>query len=515
MSDGTSLIVDFWEEFGLHLVAPFLNVLNRGSLGAACRQLSLSAFPQEGEAWRFTAEVTPALRSSASMQARSLCSQSCSATIPVIKLTLPHEDLLQALPRRLAARAAFCPELIFDFGPVVAFQERCSHSSVLTRDPWQHVVLKLLLDPCLLDRSLQRARCGFPKIEILRIANLLATRISKMVEQPANAKEPLAFPVLRHLPHFTRLRVLQLESARTHPDFVSMLSSRAFDALVFTVLPELPLEELALATFLVEGEGRGRSVADLRDARPMPVEPFLHLSGLRKLRLAAVAYCGATAIIGATTPPLLLDLSRLPGLEELDLCFLAAPAAAAELGGGITCASASSSMEPLGARLRRLRLTGLGSGPMGLSEELGRRLAACPGLEELRLSGRRLEVDFLRGFLDGLEGSQPAAQGGRAPLLLEWTWSDPAAAAAAASAASLPIMRCVATALARQGGVLQVAVDLRPPLDPRLSCEDAAAMEQRPTDGLHTFGEGMEWFLGGVPPTGLTVEQHAVISNRE
>eukprot|EP00929_Paragymnodinium_shiwhaense_P116607 TRINITY_DN8628_c0_g1_i2.p2 TRINITY_DN8628_c0_g1~~TRINITY_DN8628_c0_g1_i2.p2 ORF type:complete len:161 (-),score=12.65 TRINITY_DN8628_c0_g1_i2:273-755(-) len=68
--------------------------------------------------------------------------------------------------------------------------------------------------------------------------------------------------------------------------------------------------------------------------------------------------------------------------------------------------------------------------------------------------------------------------------------------------------------LAARGGSLQVSADVKPSVDLRTSCEEAGRLEQRPCGALSWYGEGMEWFIGGVAPADLTMGQRAVINNR-
>ncbi|CAK0882433.1 unnamed protein product [Prorocentrum cordatum] len=133
----------------------------------------------------------------------------------------------------------------------------------------------------------------------------------------------------------------------------------------------------------------------------------------------------------------------------------------------------------------------------------------CPELDHVSLAGPQLQVEFFEEVDRGLAGVAPLPQ--RACWSLEWTWEVDARVA---SAGCVDLLARVGASFVRRGGSFRVLADPVTPPDLRLTCEGAAAQDQRPTAGLSTFGEGMEWFLGGVPPAGLTTEQHAVISNR-
>lgn len=370
-----------------------------------------------------------------------------------------------------------------------------------------------------------------PAVESLRFISMPAMSLSRMVEQADNYEQPLAFPIIRQLPHFQSLRVLSFESPRSrHPNFVTVLSTRVFLELVNEILPLMPLEDLNLTDWmlLLDGQIGGRRVAEKRDLKPLPLEPFLKLHRLRKLRLSVVSCRPSLSLIGAPSQavnPLILDLRQLPSLEELDLHFNAAEED--EASAGLTAPSEASTVvtEPseqlrvkcLGPKLRRLCLTGLGPSVSGLRPSLARAVVACPCLEHVVLSGPRLPEDFM------LELCKLSAQRSAQECLrfhLDWVEAPRVSASPQSpnggTARNHNMSQELSQHLAglKDHGVSFQVSSAKPCLDLRFTSATAARLEQKLNAGLSSYGDGMDWFLGGVPPAPLSVGQSAVINNR-
>jgi len=250
---------------------------------------------------------------------------------------------------------------------------------------------------------------------------------------------------------------------------VSTLSGQAFKTLT-QELQKLRLQDLTFATFILKEDNKP-------SVSPMSFAPFLQLPTLRRLKLSAVA-------------PAILDTRNMPGLEELDLGFAGEGALAAE------------DSQSLGS-LRSLNLSGLKCDV--LRPALAKSLLASPSLEHLSLSGTRQDA-FLEELCSQLELGNPSA--GR--LSVEWICSPPAPPG---DTDLEGLLERLARALRRNGGELQVSSD-RGSVDPLLSPEAAANAESRPCQGLKSFGEGMEWFLGGQIPSAMTMHQTGIINNR-
>mmetsp|Transcript_136247 Transcript_136247/g.236901 ORF Transcript_136247/g.236901 Transcript_136247/m.236901 type:complete len:516 (-) Transcript_136247:225-1772(-) len=494
--DGRNIISDFWEELGHLLLVAYLDTLSLARLQAAERQLCQRVCVGESAAWLVTVEATPELRSSSAMRARYVGNDGDSH-VPLVEVTLPHKNFLEGMPKRLVRQASHCQELALDFGPVSCYQEFCSHSSVLTGDPWKHVVLRLAVDALVLDRTLKAVRYGFPCLQILRLTNMPALNLRKQVVQTEDEEEPLAFLVLRQVAHLRHLKALVFQSYRCHPNYISAMSHRAFEKLVHDILPKLCLSKLSLSSFMLQPDSQGRrSVSVQTDLTPMVLRPFLQLCSLRFLRLGAVSYQEAGG-------PILLDLTGTPHLQELHISFYVGHEDS--IGGlGVR----DSQAKPLSHSLQQVSLTGLGSNPKGLRAQLARSLALCPCLKEVQLAGPTLQKDFfneLASFL-GSAGSLPQTT----CWSLGWTWTHQGCS----KNDDPQVVKDVQTSLSRWGGELTVQTDGKIRPDLRLSCEHVAKLEERPSAGFASFGKGMDWFLGGRPPGDMSVEQRAVINNR-
>jgi len=279
-----------------------------------------------------------------------------------------------------------------------------------------------------------------------------------------DADDPFAFPVLRSFSRFKDLRVLAIESRRSHPLFVSTLSGQAFKTLT-QELQKLRLQDLTFATFILKEDNK-------RSVSPMSFAPFLQLPNMRRLKLSAVA-------------PAILDTRNMPSLEELDLGFAGEGSLAIE------------DSRSLGS-LRTLSLSGLKCDV--LRPALAKSLLASPSLEHLSLSGTRQDA-FLEELCSQLELGNPTGR-----LNVEWICSTPAAPG---DTHLQGLLERLARALR---GQLQVSSDRS--VDPLLSPQDVANAESRPCQGLKSFGEGMEWFLGGQMPSAMTTHQTGIINNR-
>jgi len=449
---------DFWSSHG-HIVSPLLDFSCLVSLAASSKAAFHFCDLRQGEMWRFTAEISSELWSRARRRAKAVIGDGCSSRTPLADVVLPKGNLLRGLPQHIAKDASRCRSLILDFTPVAHFQEAVSQTAILTRDPWQHVAVRMLLDPLELDNTLRAAGRGFKFLKELRLRSLPAMALWKQIWQE-DAEEPSAFPVLRSLSRFQDLRVLSFESRGSHPHFVSTLSGRAFKTLT-QELQKLRLQDLTLATFILKEDNKP-------SASPMSFAPFLHLPTLRRLKLSAVA-------------PAILDMRNAPGLEELDLGFAGAGDLVAE---------------DLGS-LRTLILSGLKRDV--LRPWLAKSLLDSPSLEHLGLSGARQDA-FLEEFCSQLELGKPRER-------LSMEICSPSGPPGATEIERL------ARALRRNGGEVQVSGE-GSSVDPLLSPEDVANRESRPCKGLKTFGEGMEWFLGGQLPAPLTAHQIGIINNR-
>lgn len=250
---------------------------------------------------------------------------------------------------------------------------------------------------------------------------------------------------------------------------------------------------------------------DARQRYPFPLQPFLQLQRLRKLRLGAVSHV-------KNTMPLPLELDTLPQLEELYLNFVAG-----QVDGGLSVDEPHLSNVPLGQHLKTLQLRGLGSRDTWLHPQLAKRLAACPKLSRISLEGPKLQKGFLNELSCCLEQGLV-----RAPSVwsVDWTWCRLASPKArCVSTAHLDqlmpscsedneTLRRLAHALSRKGAALQVQTNAHATLDVRISCEKAVDLEEHPGDGLEWYGKGMEWFIGGVAPTALSIGQSATFNNR-
>eukprot|EP00928_Gymnodinium_smaydae_P015345 TRINITY_DN15667_c0_g1_i2.p1 TRINITY_DN15667_c0_g1~~TRINITY_DN15667_c0_g1_i2.p1 ORF type:complete len:252 (+),score=29.02 TRINITY_DN15667_c0_g1_i2:280-1035(+) len=238
----------------------------------------------------------------------------------------------------------------------------------------------------------------------------------------------------------------------------------------------------------------------------MRLTPFLQLTSLRSLRLAAVAYADSQQ----DSSMLCIDLNTFPKLEELDILFLAGET------GGLAAAAqqAPASRSPL----RMITLTDLGSSALGLQPSLAWSLASCPRLEVIKLSGPTLQAPFMSELTRALNESAPKQN----TLVVDWTWTRESTVrrkSATTEPEDFEIPRqdaaCLeelSLALARHGGALKsgsrtVNVHLR------MSCEEAAAVEQKPMESFTSFGQGMDWWLGTAPPD-MTMEQRAIINQR-
>lgn len=491
--DGTDnssacLFADFWSRQGHVLVSSYLSFSGILVLSACARHTLSSCVCYEDSSWRLAAEVSVELWSRARMRARAVTGCGCLSDTPVAEVALPEGNLLKSLPMRLAGAAATCRELVLDFAEVASFRDKCSHTSILTQDPWQHIAVRFFLDPSYLDASLRAIKKGFPRLEALRVLDMPAVSILRQ-QQWDDAEDPFAFPVLRCLASLTNLKTLVLETTKSHPNCVSFLSPQAFKKLM-EVLPELRLEELTLATFLLKGEARTCT------STPMCLEQFLQLPTLRKLKLSAVRLGGSAGI---------LDLRNIPNLEELDLVFL-------EDANSSLNAPSGSSSEPISLNLRRVHLTGLGPTSDILRPQLAKQFLACPKLELIALSGSCLQEDFLNECCE--------ATTLKSGLHVQWTWThtvrstgDPLLPIRQREDAN-ELLRKTSQQLALHGGELHVMTERGIRLDPRLSPEDAATIEKRPSQGMETYGQGMEWFVGGKVPAPLTTEQRMTLNNR-
>lgn len=231
----------------------------------------------------------------------------------------------------------------------------------------------------------------------------------------------------------------------------------------------------------------------------MCFERFLQLPRLRKLRLSAVRLGGSSGI---------LDLRNAPALEELDLDFL-------EDSNSTLSDPSGNSSEPLSLSLRKLQLSGLGPARDILKPQLAKRLLICPKLELVALSGSRLQEHFFNECCESLQ-----AETLKSAVQVRWTWThtvrstaDPLIPTRHNEDAN-ELLRRTAHQLALSGGELHVTTERGIRLDPRLSPADAAILEKRPSQGMETYGQGMEWFLGGVVPAPLTTMQQMTLNNR-
>jgi len=491
-------LAQFWDTLGERLIAPHLDTLSLMRLSEAATTLRVVVLRQIPKKWLIALEVTPLLRSSAAMRARSLCINNSDSRTPVADVHLLHKNLLSGLPQQLVNRASECTELTLDFEALTQFQKTCSHSSLLTGDPWEHVVLKLILDAGLLDRSLRAVRHVLQHVQVLKILNMpYLALLRKTIQDVDEYEEPLSFPVLRQLAGLRQLRVLALESARPHPDSIMVLSIGALKTLTDDVLPLLPLEELSISTVVVEPSHGARS-----SERPgMDLGPFLKLRHLKRLRLAAVRCCSESQLMMAKGPTV-LDLRETCQLEHLDISFLADPGGSP---GGVTVLGADTPASP---SLRTLAMRNLGNSPSELRPQLGRYLSACQKLQHVLLSGLHLQVDFLEQVVQSLTTDEALSGARSSQWSLEWIQFS------APSNRETQLLNQAAAAFAQHGAQFQARVGVPMPADLRMTSETAASLEQQPTAGLSTFGEGMDWFLGGVVPAPLSVDQHAVINNR-
>lgn len=499
-----NIISEFWEELGHLLLSSYLDTLSLTRLWATERQLcrTVGSSVCEHGVWLVMVEVTPELRTSSAMRARYAGSDG-EAHLPVMNVSLPHKNLVHEIPTRLSKQAMSCRQLSIDFAPVLSYQDLCSHSSLLTGDPWRHVVLRLLVDAALLDHTLKAVHRGFPNLQVLRLTDMPSFNLGKQVVQLEDGEEPLGFLVLRQLIRLRSLKVLVLQSARSHPNWICYLLQRAFEYLVNVVLPTLALQELSLSTLMVQPDSQPRrSVSEQQDALPMPLKPFLQLHTLQYLQLSAVRY----QHLGG---PVILNFTSTPCLKELHLSFYVGHEDAST--GGVMADSKNLS---LSSSLRCLSLNGLGPGPSGLRPGLAKSLASCPCLETVRLSGPQLQADFFNELTSFLDSTGSIAQSKF--WTLEWTCIGEGVECANDSGNSndSTISTRLGVSLARWGGGLQLAADQRWRPDLRMTCERVARLEQKPTAGLRTFGDGMEWFLGGRPPGDMSMEQRAVINNR-
>jgi len=494
----------FWDRRGDIFFAPRLDTLSLMRLSEAATALHVAVLRQTSRHWFIAVEVTQLLRMSAAMQARSLCTNNSDSSTPVAQVHLPHKNLLSGLPQHLVDRASECTELTWDFSPLAQFQATCSHSSVLTGDPWEHVVLKFILDASLLDRSLMVVRRALQHVQVLKILRMPSLALLRKVIQDAESwsEEPMAFPVLRQLAGLRQLRVLALESARPHPDSIMVLSTAAFASLTNDVLPLLPLEELSISTVVVEPSHDARASQHLG----MDLGPFLKLKRLKRLKLAVVRSCGESQPRMARGP-LVLDLRETCQLEHLDLSFLADPG---DSPGGVTVPDDT----PASLTLRTVTLRNIGNSPSELRPQLGRYLSACPQLRHVLLSGLQLQVDFLEQVVRSLTTDEALPKDRSPQWSLDWIQHLSQFSAPGNRSCDAQLLDKAAAAFARHGGQVHAREGVPAPPDLRMTSESAASMEQQPTAGLSTFGEGMDWFLGGVPPAALSVHQQATINSR-
>eukprot|EP00929_Paragymnodinium_shiwhaense_P116610 TRINITY_DN8628_c0_g1_i5.p1 TRINITY_DN8628_c0_g1~~TRINITY_DN8628_c0_g1_i5.p1 ORF type:complete len:511 (-),score=39.86 TRINITY_DN8628_c0_g1_i5:224-1756(-) len=499
---------------GLDVVGPYLDLLSLCHLSASSSSICKD-FDIDYSSWHLTAEVTPRLWSVARLQARYAygTANHDSSDVKSVDVVLPKGAFFSSMPKKLASKARKCKELIFDFGPVVAFQDRCTHTTLLTGDPWQPVVLKLKLDPVAMDSTLLAAAEHLPGLVSLRLEHLPAMALKKRVQQPDDADEPFAYPVIRQLPQFRQLRSLVLQSPRSHPNFLSVFSQQAFDRLVEELHQFHRLEELILSAFMIDkGElagGRASTTGVQRYA--MPWKPFSTMRSLKTLRLGAVH-------VENLDKTLYLNCDGLPDLEDLELQVLVmSPPSSSQASSLPTIRNRNDT--PLGKSLKKLTLRGLPALPAWLPREFAQRVGACTQLEELRLAGNTLQEDFLEELRSSLEQGFVTVP---SSLRVEWRWCRTLGSSSMLykvaedkpQRSGVASLQRLGDVLAARGGSLQVSADVKPSVDLRTSCEEAGRLEQRPCGALSWYGEGMEWFIGGVAPADLTMGQRAVINNR-
>lgn len=529
--------VAFWAELGDLLIIDLLDSLTVCMLAASSAELKPYVnVPRE--TWWIPMEVTQSFRSSALIHARMACAGTRRCATPCADVVLPDVDILRVVPRTLASKGDQCRTLTLDFSAPVAFIDRCNYqdNERLSGDTWQSVVLKLRLTPGSLDTTLDTASKLCPNIEVLNVWEVPPVSIIKKVRQEVTSAqcEPLIFPAIEKFARFDKLRVLVFES-RCHPNFVSTLSPRAFQRLVCEILSELPLEELSMRTLLLEEERRGNDTTP-PSRTGMPLRSFL-FRGLKRLRLAAIADWNSDETItpqawaaldingrialserSKVVEPFLINLSSAPDLQDLDLHFISSGRGVSALGGMFE------DVQALAPKLCRFRISGLpGNDCQYLRPLLARRLALCKNLKVLELVDGVVQEDFLRELyacfatrsgtcLRGLELRIPFVTYDLSPTAKRASVTGQLAKDLAAQSVlptdgiEIPleqVLENLATLVERNGGCFHKGEFEMESPDLRAAYSDnkiGSADNRRVTQGLASYGQGMDWWVKGVRP---------------
>merc|ERR1719375_63611 len=139
----TDPFIDLWTALGPDLILPHLDLVSFALLGSTSRLLLAHSQATWPDAWRIAVEVSPELRFAARSRARSMCASEPRSSVSVVDVKLPNRGLLRLLPKRISSEASRCGTVILDFWPIAIFRRQCSHTTELTADPWQPVVLRV------------------------------------------------------------------------------------------------------------------------------------------------------------------------------------------------------------------------------------------------------------------------------------------------------------------------------------------------------------------------------------